>query len=134
MLNTEALAWQHPGSGEWRALPMRSSTKLSVKDGCLVLQAPPEDGSSSLWFKAASPPELRIWQTVVADLVAALQAEAALARLLARERRDVISTPPFGELDRELGSHAGLDRARRRVARCARVVPADGQEVRLTPW
>ena len=109
VLNTEALAWQHPSSGEWRALPMRSSTKMQIKDGCLVLQAPAEDGSSSLWFKAASPPELRIWQTVVGDLIAALQAEAALARLLARERRDVISTPPFVELP-----HAGSRNLRER--------------------
>ena len=83
---------------------------MTIRDGaCLVLQAPPEDGGQALWFRAASPPELQVWQRELGDLLAGLQSEAALARLLARERRHVICMPPFVELP-----HAGSRNLRER--------------------
>ena len=99
---------------------------MTIRDGaCLVLQAPPEDGGQALWFRAASPPELEVWQRELGDLLAGLQSEAALARLLARERRHVICMPPFVELP-----HAGSRNLReRRLAKTfyLGVTPAEDQ-------
>ena len=71
--------------------------RLVARDGVLLLQ-PGADANSSLWFSAASEPELRVWHKTLRALIDALDAAARIARLHVHENASLFTPSPFTEL------------------------------------
>ena len=107
VLTTEELAWHRDtgtsgadgvvASGESRAVRIHSAMRLVARDGVLLLQ-PGADANSSLWFSAASEPELRVWHKTLRALIDALDAAARIARLHVHENASLFTPSPFTEL------------------------------------
>ena len=63
---------------------IHSAMRIVAKEGVLLLQ-PGREPATSLWFSAASEPELRVWHKTLRALIDALQAAARVACLHVHE-------------------------------------------------
>ena len=107
VLTTEELAWHKDtgssgadgvaASGESRAVRIHSTMRIVAKDGVLLLQ-PGKEPASSLWFSAASEPELRVWHKMLRSLIDNLDSTARIARLHVHENSSRFAPAPFAEL------------------------------------
>ena len=103
VLTTEELTWQSEtalegnSSTDTRSVRMHSGIRLVARDGVLMLQ-PSSDTASSLWFSAASEPELRVWYRTLRTLLDELDSATRIARLHVHENASRFCTADFEEM------------------------------------
>ena len=108
VLTTEELAWHRDtgssgadgvvaATGESRAVRIHSRMRLVARDGVLLLQ-PGKEPASSLWFSAASAPELQVWHRTLRNLIDELETACRIAKLHVHENASRVQPAPFHEL------------------------------------
>ena len=67
------------------------------REGRRAAAAAGKEPASSLWFSAASEPELRVWHKMLRSLIDNLDSTARIARLHVHENSSRFAPAPFAE-------------------------------------